>query len=117
MTRLLCIGDGRLATGPIRKQPGKHPGNIPMTSENSPGILGAIVGVIALVVAIHLRAPSGKRAGLHAPAQTTEPPTADAVAPPAAEGPVVRDVPQRLNRTSICASQARPLHIVAIVPM
>jgi hypothetical protein len=61
-----------------------------MNSEIIARVLGAIVGAAALIMAFTY-APPWQTVK---PAQTTEPPKAQPVAPPPARGPVVREIPQ-----------------------
>jgi len=65
--------------------------DIEMESEKIAGILGAIVAAAAVVVAIVYYGQFGKQ---QAPAQKVEQPAQPVAPPPAARGPVVREVPQ-----------------------
>jgi hypothetical protein len=64
-----------------------------MNSESIARILGAIVGAAALIMAFTYAPPwqAGKPQNA---VQTAEPPKAQAIAPPAVRGPVVREIPQ-----------------------
>jgi hypothetical protein len=64
-----------------------------MTSETVARVLGTIVGAAALAMAF-MYAPPGQTGRPEQPAQTSEPPKAQAIAPPPARGPVVREIPQ-----------------------
>ena len=63
-----------------------------MNSETVARVLGAIVGAAALIMAFTY-APPWQAGKPEKPAQTVEPPKAQAIAPPA-RGPVVREIPQ-----------------------
>ena len=62
-----------------------------MNSETVARVLGAIVGAAALIMAF-IYAPPGQTG--KSAVQAIEPPKAQAVAPPAVKGPVVREIPQ-----------------------
>jgi hypothetical protein len=64
-----------------------------MNSETIARVLGAIVGAVALIMAFTY-APPWQAGKPQKPVQTTEPPQAQAIAPPAVRGPVVRELPQ-----------------------
>jgi hypothetical protein len=65
-----------------------------MDSEKVAGILGAIVAAMVLVIAIAY-GPIGQIGKPQKPASKVEPAAQPAVPPPAARGPVVREVPQQ----------------------
>jgi hypothetical protein len=62
-----------------------------MNSETIARVLGTIVGAAALIMAF-MYAPPGQTGRSEKPAQTIESP--QAIAPPPARGPVVREIPQ-----------------------
>ena len=64
-----------------------------MNSENVARVLGAIIGVVVLIMAF-MYAPPGQTGKPAKPVTTIEPPKAQAIAPPAVRGPVVREIPQ-----------------------
>jgi len=64
-----------------------------MNSETVARVLGAIIGGAALIMAF-MYAPPGQSGKPAKPVTTIEPPKAQAIAPPAVRGPVVREIPQ-----------------------
>jgi hypothetical protein len=68
-------------------------GDTEMNSEIIARVLGAIIGVAALIMAFTY-APPWQTAKPEKPVQQVEPPKTAPAAPPVARGPVVREIPQ-----------------------